>query len=54
MKNSYLTKIHGTGFSSGVSTERKLKFVATIILLACILVLVATKGLQEFSNFLLK
>jgi len=55
MKNNSLTKIHGTGFSSGADTEKKLKFFAVIVLALCVVILIATReSLPQFLNFLLK
>ena len=55
MRNNYLTKIYGTGFSSGANTEQRLKLIATIILALCIVILIVTRSsIQEFLNFLMK
>jgi hypothetical protein len=55
MRKQSHTSISNTRFSSGASVEKRLKIFAVIILAACIVSLIVTRGsLQEFLNFLSK
>jgi len=47
MKKNSLTKIYGTGFSPGARLESKLKLVAAIILVVCIILMIASRGFSQ-------
>jgi len=55
MRKIYYSINSNTRFSSGAGVEKRLKIFAAIILAACIVSLIVTRGsLQEFLNFLFK
>jgi hypothetical protein len=52
MKRNYYTILSNTRFSSGPGIEKKLKIVAAIILVLCLLVLIATGYFDQWRELL--